>query len=131
MIRCKGGKDSQYVGKIPPGADGNYSARVRAITPAGNGSWSNTVAFSLVNKEESTSEFIWFLNSFKYKLLILITVVIVLIYKSSCFKSYVLSSRPSHSGDRFHASWDSLGCQPCGQSSVCVSLWVCGVVFCA
>ncbi|KAL9987226.1 hypothetical protein ACROYT_G001497 [Oculina patagonica] len=55
VIRCKGGKDSQYVGKIPPGADGNYSARVRAITPAGNGSWSNTVAFSLVNKEESTN----------------------------------------------------------------------------
>ena len=56
MIRCKGGKDVRYVGKVSSGAEGNYSARVRAITPAGNGSWSNTVTFSLINKEKSTSK---------------------------------------------------------------------------
>lgn len=57
VIQCRSGKVSKYVGRVPSGARGNYSARVRAITPAGNGSWSNTVAFSLTNKEDSTSEF--------------------------------------------------------------------------
>ena len=34
---------------------GNYSARVRAITPAGNGSWSDGVYFSLRREEEEST----------------------------------------------------------------------------
>ena len=32
------------------GLPGNYSARVRAITPAGNGSWSNVLVFNIAKK---------------------------------------------------------------------------------
>ena len=34
---------------------GNYSARVRAITPAGNGSWSDGLYFSLKREEEEST----------------------------------------------------------------------------
>ena len=57
MVRCVGGKTFTYRETAPFSVEGKYAARVRAITPAGNGSWSNTVAFSLLNKEESVGEF--------------------------------------------------------------------------
>ena len=57
VIRCVGGKKNKYTGTAPFSIDGKYAARVRAITPAGNGSWSNTVSFSLLIKEESVGEF--------------------------------------------------------------------------
>lgn len=57
MIRCVGGKKFTHTGPPPFSIDGKYAARVRAITPAGNGSWSNTVAFSLPSKDESEGEF--------------------------------------------------------------------------
>ena len=34
---------------------GNYSARVRAITPAGNGSWSDGLYFSVKREEEEST----------------------------------------------------------------------------
>lgn len=57
MVQCVGGKTFTYTGTAPLNIEGKYAARVRAITPAGNGSWSNSVAFSLLNKEESVGEF--------------------------------------------------------------------------
>ena len=57
MVRCVGGKKSVYSGTLPFSIEGKYAARVRAITPAGNGSWSNTAAFSLLNKDKSVGEF--------------------------------------------------------------------------
>lgn len=55
MIRCSGGKVSSFTEKLQL-SYGNYSARVRAITPAGNGSWSDELYFSLRREEESTSK---------------------------------------------------------------------------
>lgn len=57
MVQCVGGKTFTYTGTASLNIEGKYAARVRAITPAGNGSWSNSVAFSLLNKEESVGEF--------------------------------------------------------------------------
>ena len=50
VVRCVGGKEFTYTETPPLSIEGKYAARVRAITPAGSGSWSNTVAFSLLNK---------------------------------------------------------------------------------
>ena len=55
-LRCRDGKSRYYSGRTPLGAVGNYSVRVRAITPAGNGSWSPVALFSLQEKVEATSE---------------------------------------------------------------------------
>ena len=57
MVQCVGGKKSAYSGTLRLSIEGKYAARVRAITPAGNGSWSNTVAFSLLNKDKLVGEF--------------------------------------------------------------------------
>ena len=57
MVRCVGGKEFTYTGTPSFSIEGKYAARVRAITPAGNGSWSDPVAFSLLNKDESVGEF--------------------------------------------------------------------------
>ena len=58
VMRCILGKLSYYSERIPHSADGNLSARVRAITPAGNGSWSRTALFSLqrFEPEDATSK---------------------------------------------------------------------------
>lgn len=53
-MRCCDGKKSYYLGAA--GAAGNFSVRVRAITPAGNGSWSPVALFSLQEGEKATSE---------------------------------------------------------------------------
>ena len=57
MIRCTGGKEYSFTEKVSssPYGTGNYSARVRAITPAGNGSWSDVVHFSLRREEEEST----------------------------------------------------------------------------
>ena len=57
-MRCSLGKFAYYNEQISHSADGNLSARVRAITPAGNGSWSPTALFSLqkFEPEEVDSE---------------------------------------------------------------------------
>ena len=57
MVRCVGGKEFTYTGTPPFSIEGKYAARVRAITPAGNGFWSDTVAFSLLNNVEPVGEF--------------------------------------------------------------------------
>ena len=57
VVRCVGGKEFTYTGTLPLSIEGKYAARVRAITPAGSGSWSNPVAFSLLDKVESEGEF--------------------------------------------------------------------------
>ena len=57
VVQCVGGKLLTYTGTAPLSNEGKYAARVRAITPAGNGSWSNTVAFSVLNKEKPEGEF--------------------------------------------------------------------------
>ena len=52
VMQCVGGKKFTYSGNPPFSIEGKYGARVRAITPAGNGSWSNTVAFSFFSVGE-------------------------------------------------------------------------------
>lgn len=55
-MQCRDGGKRYYSRKMPPGAAGNFSVRVRAITPAGNGSWSPVALFSLQEREKATSE---------------------------------------------------------------------------
>lgn len=52
IMYCQSGKESSFSEKLRGYI--NYSARVRAITPSGNGSWSDTVFFSLKLTETST-----------------------------------------------------------------------------
>ncbi|XP_031558117.1 putative insulin-like peptide receptor [Actinia tenebrosa] len=50
-VACQLAKQPTWIERV--GIVGNYSARIRAITPAGNGSWSNTVYFAI---SEETKE---------------------------------------------------------------------------
>lgn len=58
--KCISGNKSSFAGQISAFRSfydsQNYSARVRAITPAGNGSWSNRVFLPLEVKVGTTGE---------------------------------------------------------------------------
>lgn len=59
---CCDGKKRDYLGATS--AAGNFSVRVRAITPAGNGSWSPVALFFLQEKEKATSECLTYFSAY-------------------------------------------------------------------